>query len=267
MTDLLAAERRPEVPLKRVSPDVAESRERKGAATKVLAVLEAFSAQGGSISLAELTDRTGLPKSTAHRMLCFLRDAEFVESINGHYYLSNKVSMLSAGQPTALSPGVRARLMPYLAELYELTHEVVQLIVRAGSSVHVIERIHGYRAMGIAVQRGDSQPLHRTAAGKVLVADSGWWGPGSQEILAKELMTVRATGIAYERGELQAGICGVAAAVRGPKLEPVAAISVIGPSGRFRPEAVAPHVRRIAQIASREVNAAFRMATFDSPAS
>jgi IclR family KDG regulon transcriptional repressor len=237
---------------------------KRGAAAKVLAVLAAFNAPGGAISLAELADRSGLPKSTAHRMLSFLRDADFVESVEGQYFLSAKVSTLAEGTPAGLSPGERACLMPFLAELYELTHEVVQLTVRSGTSVQVVERIHGHRSARLAVQRGETQPLHRTAAGKVFLSGRAETPSErcsreqSRPSFVQELASVRATGIAFERGEWRPEVCGVAAAVRDARLEVVAAISIIGPTGRFRPEAVAPHLHKIAQVAGRELAAATR---------
>lgn len=254
---------------------------RQGAAAKVLAVLEAFSAQGGVTTLAQLTKRSGLPRSTAYRMLTYLRDAGFADFENGHFRLSGKVSLLSAGRPTEVTPQARTILMPFLVELYELTHELVQLVVPAGNSGHVVERVHSYRSTSLAVERGEVQPLHRTAAGKVLIAhrerDGEGHSPDQTDLwqveeprrtaFAHELSSARVSGVAYERGDWRSDVVGVAVAVRGAKQEVLASITVVGPAGQFRPEAVAPHLRRIGQFATRELQGVRRPGRQDSIAS
>lgn len=47
---------------------------------------------------------------------------------------------------------MREVLLPCLAELYELTHEVVQLVVRCGEMGRVVEQLHGRRSNSLVRQ-------------------------------------------------------------------------------------------------------------------
>lgn len=67
-----------------------DSRDGRGAAAKVLSMLKAFGATEGAVSLAELMRHTQLPKSTAHRMIGFLKSAGLVEMTDGRYALSSR---------------------------------------------------------------------------------------------------------------------------------------------------------------------------------
>ncbi|WP_434444140.1 IclR family transcriptional regulator [Lentzea sp. E54] len=242
-------------------------RDARGAATKVLAVLEAFGAYDGPASLAELARHTGLPKSTTHRMVGFLRSAGLVDMADGRFMLTSRVAELSAAVPTDFSRGVREVLLPVLTELYEATHEAVHLTVRCGDVARVVERVHGRRSAGLVTQFRGALPLHCTAAGKILLAGSDGPDTGmpaldaytpatitSGQRFREELANVRRYCVAFDRGEWSSGITGVAAPVWGPGRRLMGAVSVVGPFGRLMPDAVAPKVRKVAEIASRELH-------------
>jgi DNA-binding IclR family transcriptional regulator len=106
-------------------------------------------------------------------------------------------------------------------------------------------------------------PMHCTAIGKVLLAHAGedeqaavLTGPLERRtphtviapgILRRQLSTAVETGVAYEREESTPGLLCVAAPVLKPDGRTVvAAISVTGPVGRFRPEAHETAVRAAA---------------------
>lgn len=105
-------------------------------------------------------------------------------------------------------------------------------------------------------------PLHCTAIGKVLLANSPTellhqvseaglvrrtprtiTVPG---VLRSQLERTRETGVAYEYEESAVGLVCVAALVLDEMDQPVAAISVTGPVSRFRPEAHAASVKAAA---------------------
>jgi DNA-binding IclR family transcriptional regulator len=248
-----------------VVEDIADDeRGARGAAAKVLSVLQAFGAYEGAVSLTELTRHTGLPKSTAHRMIGFLRDAGLVEMFDGRFRLTARLAELSTAVP---SRGLGELLLPNLTELYELTREAVHLSVRCGDVVRVVERVHGHRSVGLVSQFRGALPMHCTAPGKVLLAGSDRQVAVEGQLeahtpatitsgvrLREELANVRKYGVAFDRGEWSSDITGVAAPVWGPGRVLVGAISVVGPVGRLMPSAVAPRVRKIAEIASRELH-------------
>jgi DNA-binding IclR family transcriptional regulator len=153
--------------------------------------------------------------------------------------------------------------MPFLQDLYERTHETVHLGVREGHEVVYIAKIGGHRQAKAPSRTGGRMPMHCTAIGKVLLAHAGedeqaavLTGPLERRtphtviapgILRRQLSTAVETGVAYEREESTPGLLCVAAPVLKPDGRTVvAAISVTGPVGRFRPEAHETAVRAAA---------------------
>jgi len=150
--------------------------------------------------------------------------------------------------------------MPFLQDLYERTHETVHLGVREGTEVVYIAKIGGHRQVRSPSRTGGRMPMHCTAIGKVMLAHADVdlrrevltaplerrtphtiVAPG---ILRRQLTTIVESGVAYEREESSVGLLCVAAPVLDLETStPIAAISVTGPVGRFRPEAHEASVR------------------------
>src|SRR5699024_9473633 len=93
-----------------------------------LSLLELFTARDPELSLAELTQRSGLAKPTVYRLLGELVEWGVVERSNsGRYRLGTKLFRL--GQ---LVPGhrmLREIALPHLQELHETSRENVHLAV------------------------------------------------------------------------------------------------------------------------------------------
>ncbi len=224
---------------------------------RAVSVLEAFHADDHRVSLATLVERTGLPKSTVHRMLGELVALRLVEKATDGYHLGGRLFELG------LRASVERQLMevaiPFLEDLYERTHETVHLGVRDGTEVVYVAKLGGHRQASSPSHVGGRMPLYCTAVGKVLLAyaDQGLLddvvagglvrrtprtvvAPG---ILRRQTEAIREQGIGYEREESQVGLCCVAAPVLDADDRAVAAVSVTGPVTRFRPESAAPLVR------------------------
>ncbi|WP_329791582.1 IclR family transcriptional regulator [Lentzea sp. DG1S-22] len=242
------------------------STSRQTSAGKVLTVLKFFGSRGGAVTLGEVAHHTNMPRSTAHRMLASLRTAGLVELQDGLFVLSGGLVELAAVVPANLAGGLPELVLPSLTDLYESTKEAAQFVVRRGDSGLVVEGVHGRQSVGLLPRLTGTMPLHCTAAGKVLLAFSAPLRQNpprleghtavtitSPERLREELARVQRYGVAFDRGEWIHGLTGVAAPVWGPGRTLVGAISVVGPFGRVVPDAIAPRVRRVADIASREL--------------
>ncbi|MBP2472190.1 DNA-binding IclR family transcriptional regulator [Crossiella equi] len=243
---------------------------RDPSASKVLTVLQAFTAHHGSVSLGDLASHTALPKTTVHRMVGYLRGAGLVDLVEGRFRLTARVTELSSAVPAAVSHSVRESLLPSLTDLYEATREAVHLSVRSGRSVRVVERVHGRRSAAVADLFRHPQPAHCTAAGKALLAAipeladvcladavAGRLAKPSPltittaDRLRAELARIRREGVAVDSGEWRPGITGIAAPVWGAGRVLVGVLSVVGPAERLNPLAIAWRVRRTAELASR----------------
>ncbi|GAA2208874.1 hypothetical protein GCM10009850_043320 [Nonomuraea monospora] len=227
---------------------------------KAVTILRAFRPDDRVVSLAELVRRTGLHKATVHRLCGELVTHRLLDRAGGGYRLSG--GLFELGMLASLERSLLEVAMPFLQDLYERTHETVHLGVRDGHDVVYIAKIGGHRQARVPSRTGGRMPLHCTAIGKALLAHADpalrrevLTGPLERRtphtvvapgILRGQLLRVAETGVAFETEESAAGLLCVAAPVLGRGDEPVAAISVAGPIGRFRPEGHVVAVRAAA---------------------
>ena len=227
---------------------------------KAVALLRSFTVDDHMLSLAELTRRTGIAKTTVHRMTADLVSRRLLDRVDGGYRLSGglfELGLLASVERTLLEMA-----MPFLQNLYERTHETVHLGVREGNEVVYVAKIGGHRQTSSPSRTGGHMPLHCTAIGKVLLAHAEpdlrravLTGPLERRtphtviapgLLRRQLSTVLQSGVAFEREESRLGLLCAAAPVLVDDHGAVAAISVTGPVACFRPEGHVSAVRAAA---------------------
>ncbi|MGW1025941.1 IclR family transcriptional regulator [Streptomyces sp. NPDC002577] len=241
------------------------------AVDKALTLLTSMAEYDDGIGVSELARRTQLTKSTAFRLLGILQRNDVVERVGSNYRLGSRLFDIGTRVygPTTLE--LRERLLPYLADLYELTHETVHLAVLHDTDIVYVNKIQGHRPTQSPSRIGARMPASCTGVGKALLAfdhdaaeltiaqgltahtDHTITDP---ELLRAELARVRRDGIAYDREEAVRGLACVAVPVMGPAGRPVAALSVAGAAKRFDAHRLAPALRRVAYEASRALAAA-----------
>ena len=227
---------------------------------RAVLLLDAFTADDHDLPLAELVRRTGLPKSTAHRMLGELVGLRLLERTEAGYRLGGRLFEL--GMRASVERGLMEVAIPYMEDLYERTHETVHLGVREGTEVVYVAKLGGHRQAVAPSRVGGRMPLHCTAIGKALLA----FGPETVAddvvaaglarrtprtivapgVLRRQLSTIRRSGISYEHEESTVGLSCVAAPVLDADDAVIAAVSVAGPVTRFRPESAASSVKAAA---------------------
>jgi DNA-binding IclR family transcriptional regulator len=236
------------------------------AAERLLAVLAAFDHRHASLTLTEISIRADLTLTTAHRLVATLTDWGALErDDSGGYHVGLRLYELAALAPRGI--GLRQAAMPFLEDLYEATHENVHLAVRDGLEVVYIERISGHSAVGVRSQVGARWPLHATGVGLALLAHGT---PALQERVCGQTLTaftpftvtdparlrrmladVRRTGCAVSDRQITDDALSVAAPVRGPRGDVVAAVSVVVPVKDAQTQALVPAVLVAARGISR----------------
>jgi len=232
---------------------------------KAVAILRAFTANDRVLPLAELVRRTGLAKGTVHRVAGELVEHRLLDKTENGYRLSG--GLFELGLQASSERTLLEIAMPFLQDLYERTHETVHLGVREGTEVVYIAKIGGHRQARSPSRTGGRMPMHCTAIGKALLATAD---PALRQevlssplerrtphtivapgVLQKQLGKVREEGVAHEHEESAPGLLCVAAPVfEADGCTPIAAISISGPVGRFRPEAHESAVRAAATALS-----------------
>lgn len=232
-----------------------------GTLDRALAVLEAV--EGGARTLGEVVTATGLPRSTAHRLLRALGAHGYVTLESGSGYRLGPRLLRMAAQARRDAP-LRDLAQPALERLAAATGESAQLYVRSGGSRVCVAAVESHRELRTIVPIGAELPLHAGSAAKVFLA----FEPEPRRFLrrardperfARDVELVRARGWAASVGEREEGVGSVSAPVRGPDGRLAAVVSVSGPAarmGRGGGRRYAPAVLR----AAREIEAALATA-------
>ncbi|MFJ3669806.1 IclR family transcriptional regulator [Streptomyces sp. NPDC090106] len=238
----------------------------RSAPDRLLSVLAAFDHEHPALSLTDISRRAGLTLTTAHRLVAALTGWGALErDPEGVYHVGLRLWEIAALAPRGLA--LRQIALPFLEDLYEATHENVQLAVRDGTEVVYIEWLSGRSAVGVHIRVGARWPLHATGVGLALLAHEA---PGFQEDycagplasftpytltdsarLRRELAEVRRTGVAVSSRQVTDDALSVAAPVRGAGGPVVAAVSVVVPHLDAQVPVLAPAVRIAARGISR----------------
>ncbi len=233
-------------------------------------LLDAFGHDRPELTVRELALRSGVARSTTHRLVGELLEWGALERGERGVRLGVKLFELGARAP------VPHRLVegasPHLHALREVTGLTANLAVREGDHVVYLEKI-GARDLRVPHSRlGGRGELHATALGKAILAFSP--APVVDAVLARplraltratitdpdalrtELARVRRAGAAYDLAESFDGLFCVAAPVRDRRGIALAALSVTGATVRAQAERFAPAVIATARALERELAAA-----------
>jgi DNA-binding IclR family transcriptional regulator len=240
--------------------------------SKVFAILGVFAAGQSRLTLTELSRRSGLPVATVHRLVGELVRWGALERDDDSTYRVG-VRLWEIGSLAPIRAGLRELAIPYMEDLYEATHENVQLAVLDGLDALFVEKISGRDSTPIVTRIGGRLPLHATGVGKVLLAHApasvvdGLIARGLEALtprtivdpdeLRRNLDEVRRMGFAYTRDEMTIGSVSVGAPVYGSQETVVAAISIVIASKTTDVARLAPVVRTAARGLSRRLHEAW----------
>src|SRR4051812_19579689 len=134
---------------------------------RVSLVLDAFEGPG-RLTLAQIVRRTGLPRSSAHRMLERLVQLRWLRRSGRDYELG--IRLVELGSLAVHQDRLHRAAMPLLHELHHATGLVVHLAVLDGSDVVYLEKVGDQMSATIPTRVGSRQPAHCTAVGKAILA-------------------------------------------------------------------------------------------------
>lgn len=253
-----------------VAGDGAERARPVSVAGKVMAILNAFAQGGVRLNLSEICRRSGLPLATGHRLVGELVGGGFLERVpDGTYRIGTRLWRIGSQAPAVT--GLRELALPHMEDLYEATHDNVQLGVLRDDRVLIVERLRGTRSVPVVTQVGAMLPLHTTGVGKVLLA----YAPPEvrEKVLAGELARhaarsitaaddlrraleqVRRSGYALTRDEMTLGASSVGAPVRDAAGAVVAALSLVSATRSADLRRLLPPLTTAARALSRDVAA------------
>jgi len=220
-----------------------------------LRILSHFAADSQSLSLAELSRRTGLHKATVYRFAKTLESEGYLDydALSGVYSIGPAwaMALYALGSQTVYAQILDADLQA----LAESSSETVALGVRRGEEVHVLHVLPPARSFVPTLPPNRLHPLHATwnvhcqillahstqdTRRKMLAVPQTRYTAHTvvdPEAARARLERVLEEGVAYDREEFNPGTCAVAVPVMCGE-RAAAALALIVPVERFNEETV-----------------------------
>lgn len=220
---------------------------------RMFTLIDVLASREEAITLKEISEKTGLHPSTAHRILNDLTLGRFVDRPEaGSYRLGMR--LLELGNLVKGRLNVRDAAMEPMKVLHKLIQQPVNLSVRQGDEIVYVERAYSERS-GMQVVRaiGGRAPLHLTSVGKLFLAQddplrvrgyatrTGLTGHTRNSItqlpvLERELSRVKHSGVARDNEELELGVRCIAAGIYDDQGKLLAGLSISAPADRMDDE-------------------------------
>lgn len=191
-------------------------------------------------TVSELAETTGLPRSTASRLIAALERQGLVAR-DGGSIRPGRV-LVTFARRSAPSADLVSACAPVLERIADATGETANLAVPALHGVEQLAQRDSRHFLGSTNWVGRTVPYHASAVGKVFLAYDAVPMPATlepltartivdREDLARDLAEIRATGVATAVEELEPGLWAVAAPLTGAA-GVIGAISISGPTVR-----------------------------------
>ncbi len=206
-----------------------------------LAVVQAFSDSRKPQTIANISQKTGIPRAAVRRCLHTLRELGYVDAELNNFSLRPKV--LTLGYSYLSSTPLTVSAQPYLNNISRTLNESSSLAVLDDGEVLYVARAATSRVMSVALNTGSRLPAYCTSLGRVMLAHL----PSaeldqylastklramtkntvvSQKGLREILAGVREQGYAINDEELELGLRSIAVPVRGASGTVLAALNV-----------------------------------------
>jgi len=233
-------------------------------------ILDCFGFDHQELSVSEIGAKTGLHRSTAHRILMALEYNDLIKQnpSTGKYHLGIKLFKL--GHQAVSQLNLREICRPFLSRLMNDTKETIHLAVLDDDQVLYLDKVEGPHALRMPSRVGRYIPTYCTSLGKAMLSCLD-----DQEVksilrrqtlkphtentvkninqLLADLRSVRKRGYAVDNEEIEIGLRCVGAPLRDYTGGMVGAISVAAPSARLS-EKNTPVIGRIVIAIAAEIS-------------
>jgi DNA-binding IclR family transcriptional regulator len=215
---------------------------------KIARVLECFSTADRSLSVAEICQRTGFPRSTTHRLLSSMREVGFLDQDRSRDGYRLGLKLFEFGNIVLSNMDLHREARPYVEQLGRLTGQLVHLAVFDGRQAVVIHRSDPSDS-ATPLTHIENAPVHCTSVGKAILAfqpsevverliKAGLRRYTDSTItsgpeLLTELARIRERGYSVDEAEHQPGLRCIGAPIREGSGRVFAAVSISGPAWKI----------------------------------
>jgi IclR family pca regulon transcriptional regulator len=229
-------------------------------------VIRGFSQEQRRLSIAQLSQKTGIPRAAVRRVLYTLSRLGYVGSEDGRHY-ALQPRLLSLGHAYLSSTPLVTAVQPYLDQVSEAVDESCSLATLEGDDILYLARSVTSRIISVTLNVGSRLPAYCTSIGQVLLAElpppaldaylervriSRFTDrtPASVSALRSVLGQVRENGYALAVDQMEIGVMSVAVPVRNVTGRAVAGINVIAQTGPASPDDLVARCRPHLQAAA-----------------
>jgi IclR family pca regulon transcriptional regulator len=206
-----------------------------------LAVVRAFSDQRRSLTIAQISHRTGIPRAAVRRCLYTLKQLGYADSEANNFTLKPKI--LTLGYSYLSSTPLTISAQPCLNNISRTLNESCSLAVLDDNEVLYVSRSATSRIMSVALNTGSRLPAYCTSLGRVMLAHmpeeslDAYLSKVKLKALTprtvvsvkrlKEILAeVRRAGYVVVEEELEVGLRSIAVPVRGASGNVLAALNI-----------------------------------------
>ena len=197
---------------------------------KALSLLNAFLGSSNTVlGVSEIARRSGVAKSTAHRLLAVLESYGLVERSGDGWLPGTHLFRLGNTVSICRPRRLRDQALPHMQELYLESRTRVNLAVLHGTQVLYVEMLVARENLDSPATVGNCMPIYCTAVGKAMLAYSskelfdevvaaGMPAQTTRTIttaagLQAEMHQIRRVGYAADMQESKSGLACVAAPI------------------------------------------------------
>lgn len=239
---------------------------------RAMLLIETLAEDDEGYRLTDLAIRTGLSRSTIHRLLITLERRRFVQFDRGQASWHIGAQSFAVGATFVRRRNFLTQVIPYLRKLRDQTRETVNLAVVDNGAMLVLTRLESREIMRSVTKVGGRVPMVASGLGKALLSTyteedvfaiihrEGMPRLTSRSIvragdLCKSLHDIRQRGYSVDYEEAQIGLRCVSAVIYDNCSEPLAAISVSGTASRV-PDDRLPILGKLVQEVAIEITLA-----------
>lgn len=211
---------------------------------KAIDAMRVFTPEEPYLTLAEISERLGMPKSTVHNILNTLAGAGFIEKTSDDYYALG-TAVISLSQAARVNAELRDRAAPLLRRCADIVKESVYLIYFEGDHILYIYAIETPSRLMARSAIGDRVQMHCTGVGKAvlaalpqqqveeIIARQGMpaftpYTITSLDALLENLEATRKRGYSIDNQEHELGTYCVGAVIRDNHGRPIGGCSISG---------------------------------------
>ena len=222
---------------------------------RAIDILFCFSREKSRLTINEIADQTGLPKSTCYRLIGTLKKKGLVDLDKEPNRYRLGMALLRFHDIITDSLDLVRIARPYLHRLTEISGETAQLIQKNNNVAICVEKTDSPAALMVRPDKGTIIGLHSGASGKAIlaflpepeqkkiIAKAGLKKLGPKTItdpveLQKKLNQIKEQGYAVSHEEIYPGVAALAVPIFDAGNRVVASICVAGPKERFIDEKI-----------------------------